>query len=91
MRIYDRLFMQENPDADKETDFTTAINPESLVVLRGCRAEPGLAEARDDLPYQFEREGYFFRDPDFSADHAVFNRTVTLRDSWAKIESKTKG
>ncbi|WP_097461118.1 glutamine--tRNA ligase/YqeY domain fusion protein [Mangrovitalea sediminis] len=90
IRLYDRLFNQENPDASKETDFVDSINPESLVVLQGCRAEAGLAQARSDIPYQFEREGYFFLDADQgSGDRVIFNRTVTLRDSWAKIEARS--
>lgn len=89
VRLYDRLFNQENPDASKEGDFVDTINPESLIVLQGCRAEAGLAEARSDIPYQFEREGYFFLDADQdNAGRVVFNRTVTLRDSWAKIEAR---
>lgn len=83
---YDRLFNNETPDGDKETDFVESINPESLVVLKGARVEKSLAAPRTDLPYQFEREGYFFCDEELtaSAGRPVFNRTVTLRDSWGK-------
>ncbi|HTN33723.1 MAG TPA: glutamine--tRNA ligase/YqeY domain fusion protein [Marinobacter sp.] len=84
--LYDRLFNHETPDSDKEGDFLDHVNPESLVLISGARAEKGLAEPRTDLPYQFEREGYFFCDPEHTvaAGRPVFNRTVTLRDSWGK-------
>ena len=92
VRLYDRLFSEANPEADRERDFVECLNPESLVVLPDCRVEQGLREGRADLPYQFEREGYFYPDPvDSGPDRLVFNRTVTLRDSWAKIEAKGKG
>ncbi len=83
---YDRLFTHESPDSDKGGDFVDHINPESLVCLTGARVEKSLAQPRTDLPYQFEREGYFFCDQALSADagRPVFNRTVTLRDSWGK-------
>lgn len=82
---YDRLFNAEFPDADKSVDFTENLNPESLMVIRGARAEANLLKAQTDLPYQFEREGYFFLDPQHSTDERpAFNRTVTLRDSWGK-------
>src|SRR5690606_1346556 len=89
IRVYDRLFNHENPDSNKEgKDFKEFLNPESLVVLTDSRVEASLAEAASELPYQFEREGYYFRDPVDSRDgKIVFNRTVTLRDSWVK-ESK---
>jgi glutaminyl-tRNA synthetase len=84
--LYDRLFNHEAPDSDKEGDFVDHLNPESLVVLNGARVEKGLAEPRTDLPYQFEREGYFYCDPEHTAatGRRVFNRTVSLRDSWGK-------
>jgi len=83
---YDRLFNQESPDGDKDIDFVDSINPESLVVLNGARVEKSLAVPATDLPYQFEREGYFFFDEELTAaaGRPVFNRTVTLRDSWGK-------
>ena len=85
VRLYDRLFNHESPDSDKEGDLTDHLNPDSLVVVTGARVEKALAEPRQDLPYQFEREGYFFLDPALSgAGKPVFNRTVTLRDSWGK-------
>ncbi len=89
VRLYDRLFNHPNPDAAKEgKDFTAYLNPESLLTLTHCWLEPGLAEARAGEHVQFEREGYFCVDPDHSRDRPIFNRTVTLRDSWARIEKK---
>ncbi|MEH6688206.1 MAG: glutamine--tRNA ligase/YqeY domain fusion protein [Halopseudomonas sabulinigri] len=84
VRLYDRLFKTANPDKGEEgAGFLENINPESLVVLKGCRAEPSLASASVDERFQFEREGYFCLDSkDATADKLVFNRTVTLRDSW---------
>ena len=83
---YDRLFNHESPDSDKDGDLMDHLNPESLVVLKGARVEKSLASPRTDLPYQFEREGYFFCDQAHTeaAGRPVFNRTVTLRDSWGK-------
>ncbi|UAW99857.1 glutamine--tRNA ligase/YqeY domain fusion protein [Halopseudomonas nanhaiensis] len=84
VRLYDRLFRAPNPDKGEEGGtFLDNINPESLVVLKGCRAEPSLAQATAEDRFQFEREGYFCLDSkDSTADAPVFNRTVTLRDSW---------
>jgi len=86
INLYDRLFNHESPDSDKEGDLLDHLNPESLVVLNGARVEKNLVHPRTDLPYQFEREGYFFCDQELtaSAGKPVFNRTVTLRDSWGK-------
>ncbi|WP_026960570.1 glutamine--tRNA ligase [Aliagarivorans taiwanensis] len=82
-RLYDRLFTVPNPAA--EEDFTTVLNDESLVVLKGV-VEPALVNAEAEVAYQFERQGYFCADnKDSSKDKLVFNRTVGLRDSWAKI------
>ncbi|GIX47935.1 MAG: glutamine--tRNA ligase [Candidatus Tectimicrobiota bacterium] len=86
VRLYDRLFLVPNPD--EESDFTAVLNPKSLEVLRGCRVEPSLAQAAVGDRYQFERLGYFCVDPDSRDGQLVFNRTVTLRDTWAKIEKK---
>ncbi len=83
VRLYDRLFSVPNPDA-AGGEYTDHLNPDSLVVLSGCKLEPGLADAQVGQPFQFEREGYFCRDPQDAADRPVFNRAVTLRDSWAK-------
>jgi len=89
VRLYDRLFNHPTPDDGKDgVDFKERINPESLVVLSQCMLEPSLAEAELGERFQFEREGYFCRDAG-SPDSLVFNRTVTLRDSWAKEEQKS--
>lgn len=89
VRLYDRLFDVENPNADKEKSFVEFLNPNSLTVLKNAKAEMSLKEARVEQGVQFEREGYFCLDADSSKDGVVFNRTIGLRDSWAKIESKT--
>ncbi|HHH42958.1 MAG TPA: glutamine--tRNA ligase/YqeY domain fusion protein [Gammaproteobacteria bacterium] len=89
VRLYDRLFSHPNPDSAKEGgEFTDYLNPESLLTLTRCRLEPSLADARSGEQIQFEREGYFCVDPDHRHDRPIFNRTVTLRDSWARIEQK---
>jgi len=87
VRLYDRLFTVENPGAG-DADFLTQLNPASLEVLRGAKLEPSLAEAKPGVRYQFERLGYFCVDPDTKPGAPVFNRTVTLKDSWAKVEGK---
>ena len=86
VRMYDRLFTEENPEGDKERDFKEFINPESLVTLADARAEIGMKGADVESRYQFERTGYFCVDPDSSDEKLVFNRTVGLRDSWAKMQ-----
>ncbi len=83
VRLYDRLFNVENPLADKSVPFTDHLNDASLITLTNCKLEASLAEAARDQRFQFERVGYFFQDPDSSDTHPVFNRIVTLRDSWA--------
>ncbi len=90
MRLYDRLFNHPTPDNSKDgKNYTDHINADSLLTLTRCYLEPSLAHAETGLGYQFEREGYFCRDPLTLADgKPVFNRTVTLRDSWAKIEQQ---
>jgi glutaminyl-tRNA synthetase len=88
VRLYDRLFNEAHPDAIKERDFKEFLNPDSLRSLTQCYIEPGLADAEPGDSFQFEREGYFCVDPDRVHDKPVFNLTVTLRDSWAKIEQK---
>jgi glutaminyl-tRNA synthetase len=91
VRLYDNLFTEENPDDVPEgEDFTSNLNPSSLEVLSGCKVEPCLAGARPLNRYQFERLGYFSADPDSSAHKLVFNRTVTLRDEWARIQKAQK-
>ena len=88
VRLYDHLFASADPSADEEgVDFTVQLNPQSLEVLKSCRIEPSLASAAPGDRYQFERLGYFCVDVQDSApDLMVFNRTVTLRDTWAKIQ-----
>ena len=91
-RLYDVLFNREDPDDVGEgEDLTASLNPRSLEVVSGCRIEPSLAGASPGSQYQFERLGYFCVDPDSAEGALVFNRTVTLRDSWAKITKKSKG
>jgi len=85
VRIYDRLFNNPNPDDKALGDYKNSINVDSLQILSGCLVEPSLAAASAEESFQFEREGYFCVDrKDSSADKLVFNRTVSLRDSWAK-------
>jgi len=86
VRIYEHLFANPNPGA--EEDFLQDINPDALSVLKDCRLEPALADAPLGEAIQFEREGYFCLDPDAKPGHAVFNRTIALRDSWAKTQAK---
>jgi glutaminyl-tRNA synthetase len=87
-RLYDRLFRVADP-LGEGSDFTEYLNPKSLEILRSCRLEPSLANAAPGSRFQFERLGYFCVDDRDSSDTAlVFNRTVTLRDSWAKISEK---
>ncbi len=97
VRIYDRLFTVESPDSaakkheDEDSHFLDFLNPDSLTVMASARAEMSLAEAQAGDSFQFEREGYFTADPDSNKDKLVFNRTVSLRDSWAKAANSTKG
>jgi glutaminyl-tRNA synthetase len=88
VRLYDRLFTKADPDDLAEgEDYKTHLNPDSLQILRGCVAEPGLAAAQPGDRFQFERLGYFCVDSrDSQLGAPVFNRTVSLRDTWAKIE-----
>ena len=85
VRLYDRLFKHENPLEDKETDFREYLNPDSLEVLEGCKIEPWLADAKPLEKFQFQRMGYFCVDYDSTPDKPVFNRTISLKDTWAKI------
>ncbi|HKQ08553.1 MAG TPA: glutamine--tRNA ligase/YqeY domain fusion protein [Blastocatellia bacterium] len=90
-RLYDNLFMKENPgEVEEGQDFTANLNPSSLEVLPGCKVEPSLREAKAGAGYQFERLGYFSIDPNSEPDRLVVNRTIGLRDSWAKIEQRGK-
>jgi glutaminyl-tRNA synthetase len=88
VRLYDRLFTEANPEADKTLDFHEQLNPQSLEVLTDSRVEIGLKHAVAEAHYQFERLGYFCVDKDSDESRLVFNRTVTLRDSWVKIQGK---
>ena len=92
VRLYDHLFVKPNPGDEKDvSDFKTLLNSNSLEALTSCRVEPSLADAEPGSRYQFLRQGYFCVDSiDSSADKLVFNRTVTLRDTWAKIEKAQK-
>jgi glutaminyl-tRNA synthetase len=87
VRLYDHLFAKDNPnEVEDGKDFTDVINPKSLEILKNCKLEPGLAGATAVSRFQFERLGYFCVDArDSNAEALVFNRTVTLRDTWAKI------
>ncbi len=87
VRLYDRLFLKENPDdVPDDADFMDNVNPSSLQTLTACRVEPSLAHAAPGDRFQFERQGYFCLDPDSAHGTPVFNRTIGLRDTWAKIE-----
>lgn len=85
VRLYDRLFTKPDPSEEKDVDFQSLLNPNSVEVLKNCRIEPSVAAAAPGSRFQFERQGYFCVDPDSSNDILVFNRTVQLRDTWAKI------
>jgi glutaminyl-tRNA synthetase len=92
VRLYDHLFTVPEPEAVPEgTDWKSNLNPESLVVLKGCKLEPSLTAAAPGVSYQFERQGYFCLDKDSRPGAQVFNRSVSLRDSWAKIEKAQQG
>jgi len=82
VRVYHQLFTRPDPNAG---DFTADLNPQSIEVLSDARLEPALALPSNTAPVQFERQGYFCLDPDSKPDHLVFNRTVGLRDTWAKV------
>ncbi len=91
VRLYNHLFTKENPeDTAEDQDFTSNLNPNSLETLTSCMVEPSLADAAPGTRYQFERLGYFCVDPDSSKEMLVFNRTVLLRDPWAKIKKAQK-
>ncbi len=90
VRLYDRLFTQEDPEEGPDADITACINPTSVTVVNSGKLEPSLANARSGDRFQFERMGYFAVDTDSVPDALVFNRTVTLRDAWAKIKKALK-
>jgi len=85
VRLYDRLFSVENPLGDKEVSFLDHVNPTSLEVVPGAMLEPSLAERPAGDRVQFERIGYFCKDPDSTPGAPVYNRTIGLKDSWAKV------
>jgi glutaminyl-tRNA synthetase len=92
VRIYDTLFLSEDPnEVDEGEDFTANLNPASLEILQDCKLEPALGVASPSERFQFERLGYFCVDPDSKPGKPVFNRTVALKDTWAKIEKRGKG
>ena len=92
IRLYDRLFTVPNPSGDKEgRDYKEFLNPDSLQILNDCKIEPALKDAEPGLRLQFERQGYFCVDPDSVEGKLVFNRTATLRDTWAKIAKQQSG
>jgi glutaminyl-tRNA synthetase len=91
VHLYDNLFTKEDPNEVEEgQDFTANLNPNSLEVLTACKVEPSLRDAVPGMRYQFERMGYFCMDPTSVSGKPVFNRTIGLRDAWARIEHRTK-
>jgi len=86
VRLYDSLLRADTTKDDEDRDWQASLNPKSLERLTSCLVEPSLGGATPGARYQFERQGYFCVDPDSAAGPLVFNRTVPLRDSWAKIE-----
>ena len=91
VRMYDRLFTVSDPNKPEEgKTFLDYLNPDSLKILQGCKIEAGLEKAVPGTKYQFERKGFFNVDLDSTPTHPVFNLTVPLRDTWAKIESEQK-
>jgi len=90
VRVYDNLFLKENPNEVEEgKDWTANLNQNSLEVIRDAKLEPSLANAGSGARYQFERLGYFCVDPDSKPGAPVFNRTVALKDTWAKVEKRS--
>ncbi len=88
IRLYDRLFTVENPAGQKNADFKDFLNPNSLEVLTSCKVEPALQKLKPLDRFQFERQGYFCIDPDTTGEKLVINRTVVLRDTWAKVQKQ---
>lgn len=88
LKLYDRLFNNENPSGHKDRDYKEFINPDSLKIIDGALAEPALASDSPVKHYQFLRKGYYVEDVDSTPEQPVFNRTVTLKDSWAKVQNK---
>lgn len=87
VRLYDRLFLDESPDTHKDKDFMDFVNPDSLKLIKGF-VEPSVKDAQIEDRFQFQRLGYFNIDKDSTSEKLVFNRTVGLRDTWAKIKGK---
>jgi glutaminyl-tRNA synthetase len=85
VRLYDRLFIHEDPAGQKDDDYRKFLNPDSLKILIGCKVEPSLKTAKHLDKFQFQRLGYFCVDPDSTESNLVFNRTVSLKDTWGKI------
>ncbi len=85
VRLYDRLFNHEDPSGQKDDDYRKFLNPDSLKILTGCKVEPSLASAKPLDKFQFQRLGYFCVDYDSTPGKLVFNRTVQLKDTWAKV------
>jgi glutaminyl-tRNA synthetase len=91
VRLYNHQFNKANPEEDaEENDFLSNLNHDSLEILKSCRVEPSLAGAVSGDRCQFERIGYFCVDSDSSGGHPVFNRTVTLKDTWARMQKTQK-
>jgi len=89
VRLYETLFIKENPEeVDEGKDFKDNLNPDSLKILQNCKVEPHLSNAVVESRWQFERVGYFCVDPESTEKKLVFNRTVTLKDDWAKIKKR---
>ncbi len=86
VRLFDHLFTVPRPDETE--DWKAVLNPKSLEVVTGCKLEPSLAGAAPESRYQFERLAYFALDKDSAPDKLVFNRTITLKDTWAKVQAK---
>ena len=89
VRIYDRLFTVENPAEEKDKDLLELLNPDSLKVLTNCRVEKELLHAKPLDNFQFQRLGYFNVDPDSKEGKLIFNRTVSLKDTWSKVKDKS--
>ncbi|MDG5800507.1 glutamine--tRNA ligase/YqeY domain fusion protein [Marinilabiliaceae bacterium ANBcel2] len=88
VKLYDRLFMDPEPDGHKDKEFKEFLNPESLKILKGCKLEPQLGSAKPLDNFQFQRIGYFCADKESTKEHLIFNKTVGLRDSWSKKSKK---
>jgi len=88
IHLYDKLFNIENPSEIDNADLGKNINPESIIILKDCKLEPSLAEADSKTNYQFLRQGYFIADKDSTKENLIFNRTVPMRDTWAKLKKK---